>query len=185
MSLLASYQALARYNTWMNARLYALCAERLDDEQRKRDLGAFFRSIHGTFNHLLLADRIWLTRFTGDPERYASREASGAKIAFRSLAQELYADFDELRRQRERTDHDIEEFVGTLEADALEATLDYRASTGARFQSPLWWALSHVFNHQTHHRGQVTTLMHQLGVDPGVTDFVVFLRDASTPSTPG
>src|SRR5690606_37886662 len=70
MSLVDHYRAMARYNRWMNGKLYALAAG-LSDADRTRDLGAFFGSIHGTLNHILLADRTWLGRFTGDRERFA------------------------------------------------------------------------------------------------------------------
>lgn len=82
---------MARYNRWMNERLYECCAQ-LSDAQRKEDVGAFFKSIHSTLNHLLLADRVWLGRFRGEP------------FPARALNQELYADFDTLRRERRRTD---------------------------------------------------------------------------------
>jgi uncharacterized damage-inducible protein DinB len=172
--IVEQYRALARYNTWMNRQLYALSAE-LSDEERRRDLGAFFRSVHGTLNHLLLADRAWMLRFTGDMERFTSRDASGGVIAVRALNQELYADFEELRRERERTDRDIEEWTVGLDGAAVERTIKYGATAG-EFEHVLWWAVSHMFNHQTHHRGQLTTLLNQLGKDPGVTDLAVFLR---------
>ena len=88
----------ARYNRWMNEKLYRAAAS-LSDEARKRDLGAFFKSIHGTLNHLLLADRVWLSRFQGVP----APEGFMAP-GIRSLDQELYADFDDLRRERALTD---------------------------------------------------------------------------------
>lgn len=177
MSLVDSYAVLARYNTWMNRRLYALCAERLTDERRKEDRGAFFRSIHGTLNHILLADRAWLGRFVGDRERYASRDASGEIIQVKSLDQELYSSFDELRAQRLQTDADIESWAAGLDEQRLTAPLTYRTSSGEHYSHPLWWAVSHFFNHQTHHRGQVTNMLNQLGVDPGVTDLAVMLRE--------
>ena len=102
------YHALARYNTWMNDRLYAVCTA-LPDAERRRDRGAFFRSIHGTLNHLLLTDRAWLGRFTGDRALAESRDAEGRPISLTGrLDQELYADFDLLRRERTRTDAAIE-----------------------------------------------------------------------------
>jgi len=169
------YRALARYNTWMNERVYAVCAE-LPDEERKRDRGAFFRSIHGTLNHILLADRAWLGRFTRDPACGQSLDASGAPIAVRSLDQELYADFRDLRRERARSDAAIVTWASGLTPEALAAPLAYRSSKGEAFEHPLWQAALHLFNHQTHHRGQVTTLLAQLGKDVGVTDLAVFLR---------
>ena len=175
MPVVDHYRALARYNRWMNDRLYALCEE-IPDAERKRDRGAFFRSIHGTLNHLLLADRAWLARFTGDPAKWQSRDAAGGVIEVRSLDQELYADFAELRRQRAVTDAVILAWADGLTSEALAAPLVYRTTKGDRCEHPLWQAALHLFNHQTHHRGQATTLLSQIGKDPGVTDLVAFLR---------
>jgi uncharacterized damage-inducible protein DinB len=169
------YRAMARYNAWMNRRLYDV-AGTLSDDERKRDLGAFFRSLHGTLNHLLLTDRAWLGRFTSDPSVSQSLDADGRPIAIRSLGQELYADFATLQRERTRTDADIERWIATLDGERLDASFAYRTSAGVPCEHPLWWAVSHFFNHQTHHRGQATTLLFQLGRDPGVTDLVAFLR---------
>ncbi len=160
----SQYQAQARYNQWMNVRLFAL-AETIGDDARKRDLGAFFRSIHGTFNHILLADRVWLGRF-----------GAAEAVSVRSLAEELYVDFDELRRERKKTDDTILTFVKELDTAKLDAPLRYTRS-GGTIEHPLWWAVSHFFNHQTHHRGQITTLFKQLGHDPGVTDMIELLRE--------
>jgi uncharacterized damage-inducible protein DinB len=175
-ALEAQYQALARYNRFMNERLYELAAT-LSDEERRRDMGAFFGSIAGTLNHLLLADRVWLQRFTGDTERFVSRDAAGRVIQVQSLRQELYGDFEALRRERTATDGDIEAFVADLTPERLEGNLRYRGLVRPEpFEHPLWWAVGHFFNHQTHHRGQVTTLLMQLGRDPGVTDLIWLLR---------
>jgi len=174
--MIAQYQALARYNAWMNEKIYATAA-RIPDAERRRDVGAFFHSIHGTLNHLLLTDRAWLWRFTGDAGVAQSLDAAGNPIApTRRLDQELYADFEQLRRERARTDGDIMTFVAGLTDDRLAADLTYRTTAGEAQRHPLWWAVSHFFNHQTHHRGQVTTLLVQAGHDPGVTDLVAMLR---------
>jgi uncharacterized damage-inducible protein DinB len=173
--LLGQYRAFARYNSWMNAKLYGVCGE-LTDEERKRDLGAFFRSVHATLNHLLLGDRSWLTRFTGDRQRFQSLDSDGKAIELRSLDQELYTDFDVLRRERERTDREIEDWTAGLTAERLRQTIAYRTTAGVAYEHPLWWGVAHFFNHQTHHRGQVTTLLSQLGHDPGVTDLIALLR---------
>ena len=174
MSFTEQYHALARYNTWMNERLYALCAT-LSDEERKHDMGAFFRSIHGTLNHILLADRVWLHRFTGDPALSRSLDRDGNPIPFRSLDQELYADFETLRRERAKSDAHIEAWAAGFDPAQLAASFSYRSTNGVLREHPRWQAVTHFFNHQTHHRGQVTTLLSQLGHDPGVTDLVVFL----------
>jgi uncharacterized damage-inducible protein DinB len=161
--------ALARYNRWMNDKLYGLAAT-LGDEARKRDSGAFFKSMHGTFNHLLLADRVWLARFTGVSDGHLGPGG------IRSLDQELYGDFDELRRERVITDDELSAWVAGLTHERLAAPLVYMRR-GQKQESPLWWAVAHLFNHQTHHRGQITTLFTQLGCDPGVTDLFAMLRD--------
>jgi uncharacterized damage-inducible protein DinB len=159
-----SLRIMAGYNRWMNERLYALCGG-LPDEERKKDRKAFFRSIHGTLNHLLLGDRAWLGRFTGRP------------VQFRSLDQELYGDFDELRRERVRTDAAIEEFCHHLTEAQLSREISYATTAGKSYVHPLGPAVLHMFNHQTHHRGQVTTLLSQLGIDPGATDVIAYYRE--------
>ena len=161
--------ASARYNRWMNDKLYEVSAS-LSDEVRKRDVGAFFKSIHGTLNHLLLADRVWLARFKGvtAPEGFMGP-------GIRSLDQELYADFEELRRERALTDDELTTWVSELTEERLASPLVYMRR-GQKQDFPLWWAVAHLFNHQTHHRGQVTTLLMQQGSDPGVTDLVAMLR---------
>jgi uncharacterized damage-inducible protein DinB len=169
--------ALARYNTWMNEKLYAVAAT-LSDEERKRDRGAFFKSIHGTFNHLLLADRVWLARFTGA----TIPDGSMAPGGIRALDQELYADFGQLRRERALTDSELTAWVARLTPEKLASPLVYMRR-GQRQESPLWWAVAHVFNHQTHHRGQVTTLLMQQGSDAGVTDLFAMLREEALPES--
>lgn len=153
-------QAMAAYNRWMNERLYECCAK-LSDEERKRDVGAFFKSIHGTLNHLLLGDRVWLGRFIGPP------------FAVKSPADELYADFDRLRTERSTTDDVIARWASALTEADLAGELHYTSMLNPMPRRyPLWFAVAHFFNHQTHHRGQLTTLLFQRGIDPGVTDLV-------------
>ncbi len=174
MILTDQYRELARYNTWMNEKIYAAAAT-LDDEARTRNLGAFFGSVHGTLNHLLWADRIWLWRFTEDPEVGLSRDRDGHPIAIGMHDQVLYPDFTDLRRERLATDGHIERWVDGLDDDRLAAPVRYKNMSGGTREHPLWMAATHFFNHETHHRGQATTLLMQLGRDPGVTDFMVFL----------
>jgi len=160
MTHLEYARTMAAYNRWMNDRLYDCCAK-LPDEERKRDLGAFFKSIHGTLNHLLLGDRIWLGRFIGKP------------FAVKSLDQELYPDFDELRAERSATDLAIDEWVASLSGADFARDLSFTSVVNPQPRRyPLWFAVMHFFNHQTHHRGQLTTLLHQRGIEPGVTDLL-------------
>ena len=153
-------RSMARYNRWMNKKLYDICAT-LPDAERKRDRAAFFKSIHGTLNHLLLGDRIWMGRFVARP------------FVVESLAQELYADFGELRRERAATDESIVEWAASLKDQDLEGDLVFTSIVNPQERRyPMWFAVAHFFNHQTHHRGQVTTLVSQCGIDPGVTDLL-------------
>jgi len=153
-------RTMARYNRWMNERLYALCAD-IPDAERKRDAGAFFKSIHGTLNHLLLGDRIWMGRFLGKP------------FVPKSLAQELYSDFTVLRSQRALTDEAISKWADALGPEDIARELVYRSIVNpAERRMPMSLAVAHFFNHQTHHRGHLTTLLSQRGIDPGVTDLM-------------
>lgn len=156
---------MARYNRWMNGKLYDCCAK-IDDVERKRDRGAFFKSIHGTLNHILLGDRLWLGRFAGVPY-----ELKGG------LDHVLYSDFDELRAEREKTDAEILDLVEGLDDQKIASELRYTTVVNPHPRvTPMWLALMHFFNHQTHHRGQITTLVSQAGIDPGVTD-LLYLPD--------
>jgi uncharacterized damage-inducible protein DinB len=158
--MLEHVSAMARYNTWMNQRLYELCSQ-IPDADRKRDMRAYFKSIHGTLNHILLADRIWMGRFQGIP------------YVFETLADELYPDYEELKLERTKEDERIEAWVRGLTNSDLARDLAYVSKVNPKPRRyPLWFAVSHFFNHQTHHRGQVTTLLMQLGVDLGITDMI-------------
>jgi len=160
MNPLANFQALSRYNRWMNDKIYEVCAA-IPDEVRKEDLGAFFRSMHGTLNHILLADRVWLGRFLDLP------------FIPGSLAEELYSDFDELRRERIKTDEALQAWIDTLTPERLSESFTYTNFEGIESTFPLWVLTTHLFNHQTHHRGQLTTLLNQAGYDSGVTDLLL------------
>jgi uncharacterized damage-inducible protein DinB len=151
----------AEYNQWMNEKIYGICAD-FSEEELKKDRGAFFKSIHGTLDHILLGDRAWFGRFIEEP------------FQFKSLDQLQYEDFAELRQEREAMDKRILEWAMSLTQEQLEAEFCYesRLFPGTR-SCPLWTAVTHFFNHQTHHRGQVTTLLFQMGIDPGVTDMVM------------
>ncbi len=160
------FVTMARYNQWMNEKLYA-CSAEIDDGDRRRDRGAFFKSIHGTLNHILLADRLWLGRFNNVPY-----EIKGG------LDDEIYGDFAELRTERGKTDLEILAFVDALDEQRIADDLHYTTFVKPRPRvTPMWHALMHFFNHQTHHRGQLTTLISQCGIDPGVTD-LLYLSNA-------
>lgn len=170
------FKALARYNTWMNGRLFAHAAA-ATDEERGRNLGAFFGSIEGTLNHILLSDRIWMARITGDEGSFTSRDRFGHPIAFEALSQIVYPVFAELWQNRQLLDRQIEFWANHLTEEALLSACSYFDTTGHRLTCPLWHVVMQLFNHQAHHRGQVTTLLFQSGRDPGVTDFSSFMRE--------
>jgi uncharacterized damage-inducible protein DinB len=157
----------ARYNRLANEALYEACAN-LPDADYRRDLGAFFGSIHGTLNHLLLGDRIWITRFEGGTHASTNLDAI------------LFERFDDLRRAREQMDRRIEDFFARAPADLAQRTVRYVNNAGIDTQDPLAVILPHFFNHQTHHRAQVHTLLSQLGRDPPVLDLHRVLRPNPT-----
>jgi uncharacterized damage-inducible protein DinB len=163
---------MARYNRWMNEKVYA-SASLLTDEERKRDRGAFFASIHGTLNHLLVGDRVWLARLTG-----VAAPPGMMAPGIASLDQELHADFDTLRAERARTDDAIDAWARSIDDAALGGDVRY-ARRGQERAHPLWWAAMQMLNHGTHHRGQVTTLLFQAGRDPGATDLLAMLLEES------
>jgi uncharacterized damage-inducible protein DinB len=153
-------KTLCYYNAWMNEKLYCICRN-IPDAIRKEDKGAFFKSIHGTLNHILLADRIWLGRF------------KNKLFKVTSLEQELYSDFITLWQERQRTDQDIEEWIYSLSETKLAQPFTYHSIVRKQDHTYLLGHLVlHFFNHQTHHRGQVTTLIKQVGYEPGITDLL-------------
>ena len=151
-------QLQARYTYWMNERLYAAARE-LSDDERKRDRGAFFGSIHRTLNHLVWGDMTWLGRFNGTPY---------GRVAYGT---DMYEDFDALAQARDAADTALLSWAGRLTPAWLDSTLEYRASSDGQLrQLPGWIAATHLFQHGVHHRGQITTMLKQAGKDMGVTD---------------
>ena len=170
------FSLLASYNTWMNAKLYQAASE-LTADQLCADRGAFFGSVLGTLNHIVVADRIWLQRFA---EHFSQNEALSEVRLLpkpRSLSETLFSDFNQLSEHRTMLDGVIERWVKSLTDADLDQVLCYARSNGTRSCKRFSGLLLHFFNHQTHHRGQVTTLMSQFGKDVGVTDLLALLPD--------
>ena len=153
----------ARYNRLANETLYEACGA-LSDPEYRRDLGAFFGSVHGTLNHLLLGDTIWMTRFEGGMHPSTNLDAI------------LHPTFGALRGARVEMDRRIERFFSALPADFERRTVRYVNNSGIDSEDPLAVILPHFFNHQTHHRAQIHTLLSQLGRDPPVLDLHRVLR---------
>jgi uncharacterized damage-inducible protein DinB len=156
-------QRLARYNRWQNENLYGV-ADALSDAERRRERGAFFGSIHGTLSHLLWADRIWMSRFAGTP-----RPAGGIPESV-----SLYGDWSELKRERAAFDTVIVDWADKLDDAAVAGDLTwFSGAIKAEVSRPKWLLLTHMFNHQTHHRGQVHCMLTQAGGKPGDTDLFI------------
>ena len=176
MSLKRHFELMADYNRWMNGKLYQVAAE-LPVAVLNENRGAYFGSILGTFNHIMVGDIIWLRRFSRHSMGLRSLEAVEALPVIVSLEQILFHDFAGLREAREDIDGIIVEFTREATEEHFEAPLPYRNTRGVPFTRRFGFLVQHFFNHQTHHRGQVTTLLTQLGLDPGDTDLIVLVPE--------
>lgn len=156
---------MATYNAWANERLYRM-ASRLSDEQYRRNVGAYFNSLHGTLNHLLVTDRIWLKRLTGTGTAPTRLDAV------------LFEDLGELSKARRAEDERLSAFVEALTDERLEGPFAYRTVDSAAQRQKLREVLAHLFNHQTHHRGQAHGILTALGVkEPDSLDLLRMMRD--------
>ena len=161
----ALFEMMAAYNGWANRRLYDACAALKGDDLRA-GLGAFFGSLHGTLNHLLVTDRIWMARLTGEPP---------PDLALDSI---LFEEFAALRQAREAEDARIIAFVEGLDAAVLTGEISYRRVTRPEpVRQPLWSALAHLFNHQTHHRGQCHAMLTRVAMEAPSFDLIEFQRE--------
>ena len=148
--MLARYRMFAGYNAWCNERLYEAAAQ-IPDAEYRADRGAYFRSLHGTLNHLLVGDRIWMRRFTARGEVPPGLDAI------------LYDDFFLLRQARRSEDARIRDYVGSLNESDLSKPIRYRTFVNPQdIEQILAPALDHFFNHQTHHRGQAHALVSRI-----------------------
>lgn len=167
---------MAEYNAWMNQRLYDAAAK-LGADELAAERGAFFGSILGTLEHIVVGDTIWLKRFAEHrsggpltPVRDLPQPTALSQIQFGALAP--------LRERREFLDRLIGRWTASLDDADLDVPLAYRSTRGEAFTKPFGLLCLHVFNHQTHHRGQATTLLSQAGVDVGATDLLMLIPSA-------
>jgi uncharacterized damage-inducible protein DinB len=159
---------MARYNRWQNDNLYGAAAT-LSDEARRQDRGAFFGSIHGTLSHLLWGDSIWMHRFAGTPKLEGGIKDSPGH----------FADWDDLTARRKAMDETIIGWVEALTPDWLSGDLTwYSGAMGRDVSKAKWLLVTHFFNHQTHHRGQVHAMLTAAGAKPDDTD-IPFMPDAA------
>jgi uncharacterized damage-inducible protein DinB len=156
---------MAKYNAWANTRLFRM-AGALQDELYRKEVGAYFKSLHGTLNHLLAADRIWMRRLTGVGDHPEKLNAI------------LFDDLASLHAARVEEDSRIIGFVQRLEEPAFEEVLEYRTLNGTPQRQRRREILAHLFNHETHHRGQAHAILTVLGViEPDSLDVLIMLRE--------
>jgi uncharacterized damage-inducible protein DinB len=161
------FTMMASYNRWANLRIYDMAAA-LPEDLLKKDVGVYFRSLHGTLNHLLTADRIWMHRL----DRQGSHPDRLNAI--------LFDDLVSLRAARQLEDTRIVKFIGSLADSEFDTSREYRTLNGTPQQQPLRYILAHLFNHQTHHRGQAHAALTVLGVsEPQPLDLLYMQREAA------
>ena len=165
-----NFRQLADYNHWANLRIYGAALE-MPEEQYRRPTGVFFGSLHGTLNHLLLTDRIWLKRLTGtggDPDR---------------LDAILHDDRKELLRARLAEDARPKHVIGSYAETDLTGAVSYRTTSGKPYSQTLQDILLHLFNHQAHHRGQAHACCSIVtGREPPTLDLLAFQRGVPAPT---
>ena len=176
MSELAHCRLLAEYNGWMNTKLYDAAA-RLTAAELNADRGAFFGSLIGTMNHLVAGDTIWLSRFAGHPSQHTALDPVRAMAAPTAVTAIHSTELALLRARREVLDGAILALAAQLNQGDLDHALRYANTKGVVSQRRFGSLLMHFFNHQTHHRGQASTLLSQAGVDIGVTDLLMLVPD--------
>lgn len=178
MSLKSDFELMARYNQWMNRQVYAAAAQ-LDEAAWHADRGAFFGSIAATLEHILAADTHWMKRFAAALPELASLDDVRAAPLPELVRDITFPDFTRLRSNREAMDASMVAFTSEATEALYARPLRYVNSAGESHAKPGGLVLRHVFNHQTHHRGQVTTLFSQLGIDVGVTDLSALIPECA------
>ncbi|MEE4350927.1 MAG: DinB family protein [Pacificimonas sp.] len=167
MSTAIHARTMASYNRWQNELVFAAC-ETLTEDERRKDRGAFFRSIHGTLSQILWADHVWLARFDigsrpDVPKTESARYVEG---------------WTDLWMRRQATDGDIDTLTAGLSDEAVAADLRFfSGAAGKEIAMPVWIVLTHLFNHQTHHRGQVHAMLTAAGARTEDTDLFLMPRE--------
>jgi len=163
MNMINQFQLFSEYNKLMNQRLYET-VEKLSDEIIRENKGAFFKSILGTLNHIMVGDIVWLKRFSAHPSsRYALSYFSSLEKP-ESLNSILFSEFGQLREEREKIDEIIIQWINSLSESDFDNSISYENMKGIKCNKLFSSLISHLFLHQVHHRGQVTTLLSQSSV---------------------
>jgi uncharacterized damage-inducible protein DinB len=168
---------MAEYNEWMNSKLYKAAMD-LPGEALMAERQAFFGSLFGTLNHLAVGDTIWLQRFATHPAHFPALDPIRKLPAPTSLDQLLYSDIHSLATYRRSLDHLIRTWAHSLDEAELDLPLRYSNTQGVVAERNFFSLIMHFFNHQTHHRGQASTLLSQANADIGVTDLLALIPNA-------
>ena len=158
------FETMAAYNAWANERLYDVVAE-LSEAQINKNLASFFGSLMGTLNHILVGDLVWMGRLDNGGRKPESLDAI------------LHTDFDSLREDRHATDRRITNIVGGLTDQDMAGRISFQTMAGQQCNDLLSEVLTHVFNHQTHHRGQCHTMLSLLGKEAPPLDLIYYIRE--------
>jgi uncharacterized damage-inducible protein DinB len=169
MDILDHFRLMSQYNRWMNRKCYAAAAT-LPAATITADRGAFFKSILGTLNHLYVVDLLWLRRFAAHPAAYNALEALGDLGIVTALDQQVEAELAPLDARRQRLDQIISDWTAAIQLADLDHMLSFRTVRGDSVAKYFGSLIFNLFNHQTHHRGQLTTLLTQAGADVEATD---------------
>jgi len=157
------FRLLYDYNSWANHRMLEACAA-LSEEQFTRDLGSSFRSVRDTLAHISGAEWLWLERWHG-----RSHNAIPPASDFSNL--------DSLRRRWSEIERDLRDYIESLSPEDFQRVVSHKTTQGVPQSAPLWQMLQHLVNHGTYHRGQVATMMRQLGAKPISMDLILYYRE--------
>ena len=163
MTAITNFQLLANFNTWANTQIFSACKE-LDDAEYKKDRRAFFSSIHGTLNHLLVVDRAYISRI------------EGKNHILKSLDQILYEKLFQLKEARIKEDKRLVDLVNRLSEESIHKEITYKGFETGNTTYAINMILITLFNHQTHHRGQIHNMLSQAGVKPPQIDIPDFIN---------
>lgn len=157
------FRLLYDYNCWANHRVLDACAP-LSEEQFTRDLGSSFRSVRDTLVHILGVEWLWLERWHG--RAHSAIPPAGD-----------FPNLEGVRRRWAEIERNLLDYIASLTPDEIQRVVEHQATKGVLQAQPLWQMLQHVVNHGTYHRGQVTSLLRQLGANANATDLILFYRE--------
>ena len=164
MTTIINFQLLANFNTWANTKILFSC-KKLDDTEYKKDRKAFFSSIHGTLNHLLVVDGAYISRI------------EGKNHDLKSLDQILYENLFQLEEARIKEDKRLVDLVNNLSKESINKEITYKGFETGNQTYTINLILITLFNHQTHHRGQIHNMLSQAGIKPPQIDIPDFLNN--------